>query len=247
MRRFAAVIGVVLLGIASVAVAQQELPIAVSVLGRADIQETNIVDVASLLEKLPGVSRYRFGDDPQGVATLRSEVVPLSMPDALGAVVLDPGSVGFGEFIDVVRDSSATFVSAGDGLGGDLLAAFFIASMNSLSDLPPGSNDDLFIQAEFVIGFDEMPGWQALDAYLGDTWQGDSLIVSGMQTPGEPITFDLIDVNNEFASVMFDGFFAYHDDWVIAAVDVGNVGVIRGAEYVLRLRGPRSRRLLRNL
>lgn len=83
-------------------------------LGRADIQQTNIVDVASLLEKLPGVSRYRFGDDPQGVATLRSQVVPLSMPDALGAVVLDPGSVGFGEFIDVVRDSSATFVSAGD-------------------------------------------------------------------------------------------------------------------------------------
>jgi hypothetical protein len=101
------------------------------VLGRSDIQQTNIVDIASLLEKLPGVSRYRFGDDPQGVATLRSQVVPLSMPDALGAVVLDPGSVGFGEFIDVVRDSSATFVSAGDGLGDDLPAAFFIGSMNT--------------------------------------------------------------------------------------------------------------------
>jgi hypothetical protein len=52
-----------------------------------------------------------------------------------------------------------------------------------------------------VIGFDEMLGWQALDAYPGDTWQGGSLIVSGMQTLGEPTTFGLIDANNEFASV----------------------------------------------
>ncbi len=220
LRRFAVVIGVVLLGTASVAVAQLEVPIAVSVLSRAEIEASNIADVASLLEALPGVSRYRFGDNPQGVATIRSEVVPLSMPDALGAVVLDPGSVGFGDFIDVVRDSSATFVSAGNGLGDDLPAAFFIASMNSPSDLPPGSNDDLFIQTEFVIGFDAMPGWQALPAYPGDTWQGGSLILSGMQTPGEPPELDLIDANNEFASVPFDGFFAYHEDWIIAAVDL---------------------------
>ncbi len=76
-----------------------------------------------------------------------------------------------------------------------------------------------------------MPGWQARPEYPGDTWQGASLALSAQKDPNGMLTFDLEDLNNDFASLDFDGFYARGDTWTIAAIDVDTLTGYGGTNW----------------
>ncbi|VAW08458.1 hypothetical protein MNBD_ACTINO02-2782 [hydrothermal vent metagenome] len=220
-----AAIAALIVGVSPIAAAQSgfEGPVPVSIIDRSDLALTSPTSVADLLQQLPEGTAYRYADDIRGVPTLGSDVAPFAQPDFVGAGVFNPGDVGFGDTIDVIRDASSVIASGGEGTFPDTPMVLFFAGREP----GPGGPLDEFVigpglqaQVDFVIGFEGSPGWEAIDAFPGDTWQGGSLILSTQLMPGEEPVVDLVNANDGFASVPFSGFFAAGPDWMIAGVDL---------------------------
>ena len=70
-------------------------PSAIAVISQAELAETTVTDIASVLARVPGVSSYRYGDNPGGTATLDRGVAPAATPDLIGGMVLSSGTAGF--------------------------------------------------------------------------------------------------------------------------------------------------------
>lgn len=196
-------------------------PGAIAVISRAEIATTTVTDIESLLSKIPGVASYRFGDDPHGTATLDRDVVPAATPDLIGAMVLRPGTAGFGGLDAAIQGSSSEYQTVGNGLNdlGDYL--FFIATRAGQTTASP--QPGLVSQIEFPIGFAGETGWVAQSKFPGDTWQGASLVLSSQLTLEGKFTTTLYDVGNGFAPLPFNGLFARGPDWAMAAVDWGTL------------------------
>jgi len=228
MRRIGVAVAAFVLGVVGIASAQSgfESATPVTVIDRSDLSATSPVNVADLLRTLPQGTAYRYADDIRGVPTLARNDAPYAQPDVVGAGIFDPGSVGFGNTIDVIRGEATIFAAgSGEPLPEVPMAMFFSGRDpnlgTSVGELEGGV--DRFVQIDFVVGFEGSPGWEAIDTFPGDTWQGGSLILSAKIQPGEDPVVELIDANDGFASVPFVGFFAAGPDWVIAGVDVASL------------------------
>ncbi|HDL41559.1 MAG TPA: hypothetical protein ENG98_00925, partial [Actinobacteria bacterium] len=117
MRRMAAAAAALIVGVSGIAGAQSgfEGPVPVSVIDQSDLALTSPTNVADLLQQLPQGTAYRYADDIRGVPTLGRDAAPFAQPDFLGAGVFDPGDIGFGNTIDVIRDASSVIASGGEG------------------------------------------------------------------------------------------------------------------------------------
>jgi flagellar biosynthesis chaperone FliJ len=225
MRRITAAVAAIIVGVSGIAAAQSgfERSVPVSVIEQSDLALSSPTNVEDLLQRLPQVTAYRYADDVRGVPTLGRDAAPFAQPDFIGAGVFDPGDVGFGNTIEVIRGESSVAAIGPTGALADTSMVLFFAGRDPG---PDGALDEFDIgpglqaQVDLVIGFDGLPGWQAIDAFPGDTWQGGSLILSAQLMPGEPPVLDLINANDGFESVPFSGFFAAGPDWMIAGVDV---------------------------
>jgi len=238
VKRIGAAIAVFVLGVSGIAGAQssQDTPTPISVIDQTDWAVNSPVNVADLLNALPEGTAYRYANDIRGVPTLGRNDAPYAQPDVVGAGIFDPGTVGFGNTIDVIRGEATIFATgSGESLPEVPMAMFFSGRDPNLgTSVDEGEGGvDRFVQIDFVVGFEGSPGWEAIDAFPGDTWQGGSLILSAKMQPGEAPFVELIDANNEFASVPFSGFFAAGPDWMIAAVDL-NTLIANGGDGEMR-------------
>lgn len=228
MKRFSAAVAVILLGIAGIAAAQTSgASVPVDVVNMTDLAANSPVDIAELLQLVPPGNSYRYADDVRGLPTLGPDTVPFAQPDVVGAGLFDPGAVGFGNTIDVLREMSDSFEINRDGLVDVQMAVFFMGREEP-SGVDVADFEDLFIQIDIPIGFEGAPGWEAVPAFPGDTWQGGSLILSIQMAPGEDTVFELIDATNNFGSIPFDGFFAAGVDWAVLGVDVTTLEMYGG-------------------
>lgn len=206
---------------AAQAAQRSDIPTAVAVLSETELVQTLPQNIEDILQVLPPGVHYRFGDDPTGEATLGVNVVPFADPDLFGGAMIDPGDVGFGNTLDVITRDSLYSVTAGDGLTDDKPYVFFVAGRSEPPEDEFEDPADLTVQIDYPIGIKGQDGWVALDAFPGDTWQGASVVLSAQMVPEGEFVYHLIDAQNEFALIPFDGFFAAGADWTIAAVDYG--------------------------
>ncbi len=218
-------------GSAPASIDDTDAPAAVTVIENSTLASTPVRSIADALNALPQVSSYRYGDDPTGVATLDRDAVPAASPDLLGVALLDPGSAGYGDLQSMIASYSAEYAVAGQGLDDAHDYALFIATRDGALDPTVTPRDDLWVQTDFLIGWDDLPGWTALKKYPGDTWQGASLALTAQLQPGKPLTLDLEDTANDFASVPFNGFFALGDSWAMAAIDLDTITGYGGADW----------------
>ena len=149
--------------------------------------------------------------------------MPAASPDLLGVALLRPGMTGYGNLQDTLIGASAEYGLSGDGLVDGKDYALFIASRADDLGGPTMTNTNLWVQTDFIIGWDSLPGWKALDQYPGDTWQGASLALTAQYQPGKPLDFSLEDTANNFAPITFDGLYARGDAWTMAAIDLDTI------------------------
>lgn len=196
-------------------------PSAVAVISQADLAESTVTDIASVLSKVPNVASYRYGDDPGGTATLDRNAFPAASPDLIGAAVLSPGTLGYDRLTTAIEANALSFASVGAGLTMDADYALFIATREESAGVGPTAG--LAAQVDFPIGFAGHPGWVASRQFPGDTWQGASLVLSGQLQLDDSFQANLIDVTNGFQPRAFDGVVAVGPDWTMAAVDMGTL------------------------
>ena len=205
---------------------------AIAVISQSSLDDAPVQSVEDVLRALPDVQTYRYGDDPNGSATLGRDTVPAASPDMLGVAILDPGMAGYGDLEATIASYSAEYGTAGVGLDDAADYALFIATrsgpLGTTASTPPSA---LWVQTDFLIGWDDMPGWQAAPQFPGDTWQGASLALTATADPGGALTFELQDLQNNFASLDFDGFYARGDTWTMAAIDVDTITGYGGANW----------------
>ena len=69
-------------GAAPASIDGTDTPAAVTVLEHSTLTETPVRSIADVLNALPNVASYRYGDDPSGAATLDRDAVPAASPDS---------------------------------------------------------------------------------------------------------------------------------------------------------------------
>jgi hypothetical protein len=200
-----------------------QTPAAISVLDSSTMDELPVRQISDLLTAVPSVQSYRYGDDPTGAPTLNRDSVPAATPDLLGVALITPGTTGYGDLEFAVKTAGISYGQSGLGLVDTKDYALFVSSRAADLGGPIVSDKTLWVQTDFTIGWDSLPGWKALDQYPGDTWQGASLALTAQYQPDKPLNFSLSDTANGFASVPFDGFYARGDSWTIAAVDLETI------------------------
>ncbi len=205
-----------------------ELPHSVAVFDETQITEIGMAKVEDILTNVPNVVSYRFGDDPQGEATLPRDILPAATPDLIGAARVMPGDMGWADLESNLIDKAWMYSYSGDGLKS---TADYLWLYSTRTDVAKAAFNatDYTAQIDFVIGVDTLPGWQADPAYPGDTWQGGSLIASAFWAPlsdganvdpKTSVDFSLVDTAKNFKQVKFDGAFFMGEDWAIAAISL---------------------------
>ncbi len=225
MKRLGAVVAVFFLWAPGIASAQTgDVPVPISVLEGTDLAEFSPTDLSTLFPDPAAAINFRYADDIRGIPTYGRDVAPFAQPDRFGAGVFDPGDVGFGNTIDVIRDGADLLITSSDTpLPHKRMILFFGARDKVTNGADALALTAPNVQVDFAIGFTDSPGWVALDDFPGDTWQGGSLILTTELATGQDPTFQLVDANNGFESIPFDGFFAAGADWIIAGVDLDTV------------------------
>ncbi len=238
MKKLALVIAASLAGtlVASAAVTTaatasvQDLPVAIQVISRADISDGVVQDITDLLQTVPDVQSFRYGDNPRGVATLPRDTNPGATPDYIGAAVIRPGAAGYASLVNALENEATLTTIAGHGVVDTNEYAFFIAS-RAMPTSRGASVPSLTSQIDFVIGFPGMTGWIADAAFPGDTWQGGSLVASTIEAGGLPLDFALVKTESSVDELAFDGAVYVADDWVVAAVDTKALASYGGTDW----------------